>query len=237
MQYTGKKLAGAVLLGALWAGSASGAIIAPNDDTYVRASSSARGINYDMPGGSGAGGLLMKNQTGDQYVTLIEYTIPNTAVTSATFNATYFRSWASNVAWSFRLQGVVASFDESTLTYNTGYSGSALQNGPFTVLTGADIAMPGGTTGVGNQDLDPPILITVDITSFFNANLGQTVSFRCASTTSSSIGNAGGSFEDRELSRTGNANYAPFLAYTPVPEPASALLVLGALPLIRRRRA
>ncbi len=213
------------------------AIITPNDDTYVSAVTSPQnqqGTNFDNPT-QGAplstGGLLMKNQTGNQRVSFIEYTIPNEEAASATFNATYFRSWSSGVSWTFRLLGVTTSFDETTLTF-TNYQGTALQNGPFTRLTDPDLTMPGGNSG---QDVVPPVAVVVDITSFFNANLGQTVVFRCVSTSSSSNGNAGGTFEDRELSRTGNAEYAPFLEYTVIPEPATVLLLLAALPMLRRR--
>jgi hypothetical protein len=204
--------------------------ISPNDDTYVQANNA--GANFDNPT-QGAplstGGLLMKNQTGQQRVSFIEYTIPNVPATSATFNATYFRSWTAGTSWTFRLLGVTTSFDETTLNF-TNYQGTALQNGPFTTLTTPDLNMPGGNSG---QDVVPPVAIVVDITSFFNANLGQTVVFRCVSTSSASNGNAGGSFEDRELSRTGNPNYAPFIDY--VPEPATLLLLLAALPMLRRR--
>jgi hypothetical protein len=225
----------AVILGLTSAllGPASAAVILPNDDTYVSAASA--GTNYDNPNPGvllGTAGLLMKNQTGNQRVGFIEFTIPNVPATSATFNALYIRSWAAGTSWTFRLLGTVDSFDETTLTF-TSYNASTLKTDTYTTLTAADITMPGGNSG---QDVSPPIWTTVDITSFFNANLGQTVVLKCTSTSSTSNGNAGGTFEDREGSRTGVVANGPYIDF--VPEPAAALLlVLGSLGLLRRRPA
>lgn len=227
MQYIGKRLAGAVLLGALWAGSASGAIIYANDDTYLDQQNG--NTNRDNPGTGllSTAGILMKNQTGQQRIGLMEFTLPNTAVTGATINVYYFRSWSAGVAWTMQISGKAASFDETTITWNnaSGITGGTTNIGPVQ-------NMPGGNSG---QDVVPGLWYSVDMTSFFNANLGQTVTLVLRSTSSTSSGTAGGTVEDREASRTGNTANVPYISY--VPEPASALLLLGALPLIRRRRA
>lgn len=220
------------IVGMMIVSPVSAATLLPNDDTYVSAASA--GTNYDNPTPGAplsTGGLLMKNQTGNQRVGFIEFTLPSTPVTSATFNALYIRSWSTGSGgnWTFRLLGTVDSFDETTLTW-TSYNASTLKTDTYTTFTTPDIAMPGGNSG---QDVSPPIWITVDITSFVNANLGNTVVLKCTSTSSSSNGNAGGTFEDSEGSRTGNMANGPYISY--VPEPATALLLIGGLALLRRR--
>ncbi|HOA74596.1 MAG TPA: DNRLRE domain-containing protein [Phycisphaerae bacterium] len=75
-----------------------------------------------------------------------------------------------------------------------------------------------------------PQWYTFDITSFYNANLGEkvTISIRCLTNPAGD----GPIFEDKE--NTGGTGMAPHIEW--VPEPASlALLVMGSLMLARRR--
>lgn len=209
--------------------SASAAIISPNDDTYID-QQNANTIR-DNPGTGllSTGGMLMKNQTGQQRIGLIEFTLPNVDVTAATINVHYFRSWTAGTAWTMQISGKVASFDETTMTWNTasGITGGTTSIGPVQ-------NMPGGNSG---QDVVPAIWYSVDMTSFFNTNKGQTVTLVLRSTSATNNGNAGGTVEDREGSRTGNAANGPYVSYTAVPEPTTMLLLIGALPMLRRRRA
>lgn len=78
-----------------------------------------------------------------------------------------------------------------------------------------------------------PQWYTFDITSFYNANLGQkmTISIRCLTNPNGD----GPIFEDKE--NTGLTGNAPQIEWQAVPEPAClALFAAGALMMVRRRR-
>lgn len=233
----------AILAVASWA---SAITIYPNDDTFI--DETAKDTVRDAPTNPAAG-IFMKNQTGYRRAGFMEFTIPNVTVTSATFNATYFRSQTagSTGAWTFRLAGSAtpADFDENTLTWNIanatgGINNSASYTYNQTGIVGGDVALSGGNSGTDGKDVTPNVPVVVDITAYFNAHKGETIVFKMTSIAASNNSTAGGSFQDRELSRsmtaTGAIPAGPFIEY--IPEPAAGLLlVVGSLGLRRRRRA
>lgn len=152
--------------------------------------------------------------------------MPDVTVTSATFNMYHFRSWAAGVSWTFQLAGRQASFNENTITWSNagGITTGAVNIGPA-------LSMPGGNGGDG-KDVVPAQWRQVDLTSFFNANKGTTVTLvlKCTSTGT----DQGGSIEDREGSRTGNAANGPYIEY--VPEPATLALLAAGLGMAFRRK-
>ncbi len=208
---------------------AMGAIILANDDTYLDQTASTTVRDY--PGISQTGGILMKGQTGSQRIGIIEFTLPNVTVTSATLNVLHIRSWAANTSWVMRVFGKVADFDENTITWSNSPGVGDTGAGSGAVQLGPDLTMAGGNSG---QDVSPPQWKTIDITAFFNANKGQTVTFVLKNTDNNS--QKGGTVEDREGARTGNPANAPYIEW--VPEPASLALLAGGMALaLRRRRA
>ncbi len=225
----GVVLAGIVLVSfAVGERSALGAKIVPNDDTYL--DQTAATTVRDYPGVSQTGGILMKGQTSNQRIGIIEFTLPNIEVTSATFNMLHIRSWAAGTSWLLRVYGKVASFDENTITW-----ANSPGVGDTTGLTplAPDLTMVGGNSG---QDVVPPQWRTVDITTFFNTYKGQTITLVLKNPDNNT--SKGGTIEDREGARTGNPANGPYIDYTPVPEPMSLLLLAGGLGLsLRRRRA
>ncbi len=236
-------LAAVVLLSG--AGQSYGLIISPNDDTFIN--EQAKDAVQDAPT-LAAAGIFMKNQSGFRRAGFMEYTIPNVTATSATFNATYFRSQTagSTGAWTFRLAGstTAASFDETLVTWNNANAAGGINSATYvynqTGIVGGDVALGGGNSGTDGKDVTPNVPVSVDITAYFNAHQGQTIVFKMTSISSSSSTTAGGSFQDRELSRsmtgTGAIPAGPFIEY--VPEPASlTLLVLGSAWVLRRRAA
>jgi hypothetical protein len=221
-------------------GTALAVKISPNDDTYIDQVNPNR--VSDAPS-LAAAGLYMKYSTGQNRAVFMEYTIPSVAATTATFNATYFRAQKVGVttgAWTMQVAGSTtpASFDESTLTFNIAKAAGGIDTYTYSPLGTA--ALPGGNgTGTTSQQQDvvPNIPISMDITAYFNAHLGETITFKLNSLTN---GDYGGSLQDREQSRVmtstnvaGQIPDAPFIEY--VPEPAAGLLLLAAMPLLRRR--
>lgn len=223
--------------------AASALVITPNDDTYINESTGYKDTVHDSPIPAGSNntitGIYLKGASGTRRAGFMEYTIPNHAVTSATFNLTYFRSQSAGTAgnWTFRLLGsnAPASFDENTLTWNTAVAAGGINSSAYVYnQLGSDVALQGGNSGDG-KDVTPNVPVSIDITAYFNAHQGETVTFKLSCVTTSSGG--GGSFQDRELSRSmgsGAVPAGPFIEY--IPEPATALLlVLGSLGLLRRR--
>lgn len=202
--------------------SAMAIMIAPNRDTYVDESAQTTVRDYPT---DATGGITMKGQSGARRIGLVEFTIPNVTATSATFNFLHIRSWAAATSWTFQLLGRQIGFDETTITWANG---SAVYTSTGATTIGSALTMAGGNSG---QDLVPPQLKSVDMTTFFNANKGAVVTLimRCTSTGSSQ----GGTAEDQEGARTGNPANGPYISY--VPEPVSMLLLLAGLPMIRRR--
>lgn len=239
---TGICVAGVV---AVVTGAAPAATISANDDTYIDQVNP--GSVRDAPTLASAG-LYTKTSSGQNRSIFMEYTIPNVTAASATFNATYFRSQRVGVtagAWTLDIAGSTtpAAFDESTLTYTIANQAGQI-NDPLTYTYSSlgTVNLPGGNgTGTTSQQQDvvPNIPISLDITAYFNAHQGETITFKLRSTTS---GDYGGSLQDREQSRVmtstnvaGQIPAAPFIEYTPVPEPATALLLAGGAFLLRRR--
>jgi hypothetical protein len=242
-----KKLIGLAMGLGIFAANAMGAVISPNDDTYIDESSGQQGLVHDAPTLASAG-LFMKNQTGGfRRVVFMEYTIPNVTATAATFNATYFRSATAGATGAFTMQvagsSTPASFDETTLTWTNALAAGGINNFTYNALGTAALSGGNGTgTSSQQQDVVPNIPISIDILAYFNAHPGETITFKLTSITSSSSTTAGGTLQDREQSRvmtstnvSGQVPAAPFISYETVPEPAAALLLLGCLPMLRRR--
>lgn len=204
------------------AGPSYGAIILPNDDTYLNQSAST--TVQDAPTNP-LGTIVMKGQTNSQRIGIIEFTLPNVTVTSASFNMLHIKSWAAGVTWQLQVSGKQGSFDENTITYSNA---SGITTG--TTNIGSALTMAGGPTG--SQILNPPVWRNVDMTSFFNANKGTTVVLVLKNTDNAT--NKGGTIEDREGTFTGNAANAPYVEY--VPEPATLVLLTSGLGLVMRRR-
>lgn len=191
-------------------------ILLPNDDTFLDQTSG--GTVRDN------GGILIKGQSGQQRIGIIEFTLPDVTVESATLNLLHVRSW-SDLSWKLQVSGKQAEFDETAITWNN----STLQSTVGVTLIGDPLTMVGGNSG---QDVVPPQWRTVDMTDFFNANKGTTVTLFLKNTDND--GQRGGTIEDREGSRTGDPANGPYISY--VPEPSSLLcLGLASLALVRRR--
>jgi hypothetical protein len=218
-------LTAVVLVGA---GQAFALVITANDDTYLDQTASTTVRDY--PGTAQTGGILMKGQTGSQRIGIIEFTLPNVDVTSATFNMLHFRSWTAGVSWVAQVFGKVASFDENTITWGNSPGVGDVGAGSGAVQLGSDLTMAGGNSG---QDVVPAQWRSVDMTSFFNANKGQTITIVLKNKDNSST--RGGTVEDREGARTGNIANAPYIDY--VPEPATLGLMVIGLGMLARRRA
>jgi hypothetical protein len=214
------KAGSVVILTLVMTSWASAIVISPNDDTYLDQTASTTVRDND--------GIVIKGQTGSARIGCMEFTLPDVTVTSATLNFLQVRSWTAGVSWILQVTGKQIAFDENTITYGN----STLNTSTGVTAIGGPLTMVGGNSG---QDVSPPVWRNVDMTSFFNANKGTTVTlfFKCTDTGSST---KGGTIEDREGSRTGSVANAPYIDY--VPEPAAGLLlVLGSLGLLRRRPA
>ena len=182
-------------------------LLAPNDDVTTRA---GRSSNYNS---SGVLGLLVKG-TGD--FGWIEFTLGSVAAQQA--NLLLQNYWDATGAIDVRLRGNEFDFSETALNDT---------NKPDTS------AWPILIDSFAVTDAGP---FSLDVTSFYNANLGRTVSFKLE-------GLAGGTgdgpiFVDREGTNGQDPALGPRLQLALIPEPHGLLLLgigLLGLRLVRRR--
>lgn len=186
-----------------------GAVIAPEDDVTYR-----NATRYN--GASGLGLFTKGNGTSDRGY--VEFVADTTAATSATLKLYNF--WGTP-------QGKTVNFDIRVRGIGENEAG-------YVQWTDTAGPAPSGTsheswTLVGDFHVDStPAWYTLDITSLYNANLGQRMTFSIRAVTGTGDGPI---FEDKE--NTGTTGNAPHIEW--VPEPASLLLFSFALPLLKRR--
>ena len=185
----------------------------PNDDTFTY--QAGTGTNFDGQG------LLVKSQTGSRRYSWLEFTLGNDSVSEAKLYVCFYSipsGWGTSHTLQFAANEY--SFDETLLKWN---------NQPDTTLW---TIIPGWTA----KTADLGKYLSADITSFYNSNLGKTVTFKMYQTDSGSVG---GAYEDREGYR-GTTNY-PYISAKVVPEPSSLLALacgcIGLTGLVRRHRS
>lgn len=208
------------LIGFLLPQLATADTIAPEQDSYINNTSGSRDVNYDSPGPNTTG-LLVKGQSGAERFSYMQFTLGGSTVTSATLWLYYYRSWTTGNSWTLRVAGRQDSFDETLITWNNTATTLRSTTPPlpsYTTILSA-LLLPGG---VGSQDVGT--WQGIDMTTFYNAHLGQTVVIRLTNTDND--GNKGGSFEDREGSRTGDPLKAPYIAVDVANIPPTASLAV-----------
>jgi hypothetical protein len=168
-------------------------------------------------------GLMAKNGGDRAYV---EFTLDSTPATSATLSL--YSAWYKSTApvnYDIQITGGVASFNEDVAS--TAQALAALE--------------PGWVNACSQFHVDnTPKWYNLDITSFYNSHLGQTVTLAIRPTGSSNTGD-GPIFADHEGTPMGTGGsvfpggpgYEPHIDW--VPEPAS-LVFLGLGSLLARRR-
>jgi len=155
----------------------------PNDDVTLRGST-----NYNA---TSPFGLFVKN-SGD--VSYMEYTLGSVAVTEAKLVLWQGDTDVEN-PWTIVVKGDEYNFDEATITSGPGPT--------WPVVVTFDVT---GTTG------NPPVqaFYEVDLTSWYNNNLGKTMSLFITRNTQPA--GSGPIFEDKEGTKTGDApTYGPRL--------------------------
>ena len=198
--------------------------ISANDDVTVRGST----VYDEVDAYAGIVWFgLFANGTNDRAYT--EFTLGTVPATSATLSL--YEYWEGGlignpgVDGTTTIKGAVASFDESD------NSAASLSDGSWPALGSFGISL-GNEIGFYN----------VDITSFYNANLGETVTFAIRFAGSGAPGSGDGPiFEDRELTAfwggiSSEADGAPLLNVEEIPEPTCLLLLAGGLCVLPRRR-
>ncbi len=169
-----------------WTAGGGPPTLQPNDDVTTRNDAT----NYDEYhfGGDAYAGLLVK---GDGSYSWLEYTLGSEAVGSATLYV--YNYWTENgVNYDVRLRGAQYSFDETTLTG---------ANDPDT---------SGWTVVVSSFHVDTTVQwYALNITDFYNAHLGQTVTFKLETVSGSGDGPI---FVDRE--GTGGHAQHPYIECT-----------------------
>lgn len=177
-------------------------------------------INQTQPDTVQGAGITVKGQSSYRRIGFLEYAFGDIAVTEATLHMYHVAKW-SDPTYRVDFRGGEATWDESAITWNTGVPEGS---GQWPVI---------GQWTAGAAGL----WYTLDITDFYNDNLGKSMTFRLSSPDGGA--NQGGSYEDRLGGRgSGNPHY---ISFTPVPEPSSLLaLASGFVGLagvaIRRRR-
>lgn len=193
---------------------ALGAVILPEDDVTYRG-----GTRYNN---TSVYGLFTKGD-GSNDRAYVEFPLDTMPATSATLKL--YNYWGTpqgkTVVATVRIRGISEN--------ETGYVAWTDTAGPAPSGTAHESwTIVADTFAVDST----PKWYTFDITSFYNANLGEkvTMSIRCVT---NQTGTDGPIFDDKE-NRGGSGN-PPQIEW--VPEPASmALLALGSLLLVRRRR-
>ncbi len=167
-------------------GRAASGVLTPNDDVTTR-SNATNYDEYDLGGGAYAG-LLVK--TGGSH-SWLEVTLGSSAAGNAAL--CLYNYWTQNdVNYEVRLKGAQCGFNETTLT------GS---NAPDTSVW---------TTVINSFHVDAVAKwYTLDVTDFYNAHLGQTVTFKVEAVSGSGDGPI---FADGE--GTGGHTQYPYLEFT-----------------------
>ena len=145
-------------------------------------------------------GITCKSQSGNIRYGWIQFTLGSDPVELALLNMFQTGDWANNYGTALRASQY--TFDETTLTYATQPVVSS-----WTSITG------------WNAVKTERKYYSANITTFYNANLGSTVTFRLAVTGSAT--NQGGTYEDHEGSRwtagvyTADAPCYPYISAGP----------------------
>lgn len=163
--------------------------ILPNDDCYVyknepTSAHDADGLHSGFFSWGGFG-------TGAERQTFIEVTLGTSAVSEAKL----WLYWQQvDSTYNGSIKGAQYGFDETALTWN---------NKPNISSWSTVVGSLSGTISVGWHGLD--------ITTFYNNHLGQTVTFAIVG----SVEYKDGYFEDREGSRTGDSDNGPYIELVP----------------------
>ncbi len=155
-----------------------GATIDPNDDTFTYSGSS--GTNYD-----GQGIVVKYSPTRYGWM---EFTMGDTSVASAMLYV--YNTWVNTGTQNIELRASVYNFSEGSLTWSNQPSGDSWTSlGTWSTTSGAK-------------------WYSLDITSIYNSNLGQTVTIRLKATSGSGDGPI---FEDNEnFKGSGNRPYIEY---------------------------
>jgi len=215
--------AASLLLAASTVPALSASPIIASGDTYVQRSTPTQNFNGSV------NEIFVKRGNGNPpnptrrgYV---EFPLDSALVSVATLHMYNFLDGGVDQT-VVEVRGAQYSFNETTLTYSTEPDNT--DPGTWTLYA---------TWGTVGQNGLAVGWYTADVTSLYNASLGQTVTFRlwCVSRATDQNGNK---FRDN---RAANGDLRPYIDYTPVPEPSSLLaLATGLFGLagvaIRKRR-
>ena len=191
--------------------------IVTTDDTTCR--SSDGGGSWTNYNASDPFGLFVRYLAAD--LSYIEFTLGGLAADSATLKLE--NTSAASGPWGTRIDAVEFDFDEAT------YTG------------------PGGNDYAGWDDVaifspEAVGVYEIDVTDWYNANLGKTMTMCLNVFSYPASPSAGPLFEDHEgtagTSQLGAPVMAPTISVVEVPEPMTMILLgLGGMALIRRKRA